>query len=53
MLKYQINTLKLLYYKLLLTYITFNNKLYYPLIQNNKQKYSHYRELIEKINYNY
>lgn len=50
---YYINSLKLIYYKLLLTYITFNNKLYYPLILNNYKKYSHYRELIEKINYNY
>jgi|14BtaG_2_1085337.scaffolds.fasta_scaffold345568_1 hypothetical protein len=48
-----LKTLKLNYYKLLLTYITFNNKLYYPLIQNNFKKYSYYRELIEQIRYNY
>ena len=48
-----LKTLKLNYYKLLLTYINFNNKLYYPLIQNNFKKYSYYRELIEQIRYNY
>ena len=50
-----IKTIKLNYYKLLITSIKINNKYKYPLLKlhpsNHKSNYHNYRHQIELINY--